>query len=237
MKTLLLPIVAALTLLSAPVRADQDRPVVVELFTSQGCSSCPDADALLAELAPRDDIIALALHVDYWDYIGWKDPFGDPAHAERQRAYAAVAGRRSVYTPEMIVQGQTDIVGAKPMKLMDAVEKHAEVTPTVALDIVRDGGSVQISANVLAQSTGPMQVHMLRYSPEKSTEVTRGENAGQVMKHANIVHGWTVLSAWDGNAPFSLRAEAPGDAPVVVLVQRQEANGGPGPILASARLR
>lgn len=237
MKTLLLPLLTGLSLLAAPVYAELDRPVVVELFTSQGCSSCPEADALLAELAPRDDIIALALHVDYWDYIGWEDPFGDPAHAERQRAYAAVGGRRSVYTPELIVQGQTDIVGAKPMQLMEAVEEHAQVTPTVALEIAREGASVQIEAEALAKGTGPMVVHLLRYTPEKHTKVTRGENAGHTMTHANIVYGWTVLGDWDGTAPLSLRADAPGDAPVVVLIQEQEAGGGPGAIMAAARLR
>ena len=236
MKTLLLPVVTALTVLAAPLRAEQDRPVVVELFTSQGCSSCPEADALLAELAPRDDIIALALHVDYWDYIGWEDPFGDPSHAERQRGYAAVAGRRSIYTPEMIVQGQTDIVGAKPMKLMDAVEHHAETAPSVALTLTREGDGVQIDAEALATDIGPTHVHFLRYSPSEHTKVTRGENAGHMMAHANVVHGWTVLGHWDGTSPLTLQAEAPGDAPVVVLIQRQEA-GGPGAILAAARLR
>ncbi|WP_343245395.1 DUF1223 domain-containing protein [Sulfitobacter faviae] len=175
MKPLIFPVLAAFSLLAAPLQAQQEQPVVVELFTSQGCSSCPDADAMLAELAEREDIIALALHVDYWDYIGWEDPFGDPAHAERQRGYAAVGGRRSVYTPELIVQGQTDIVGAKPMKLMDAVERHAEAAPQVALTVARSGGAVEITADPLAKGVGPMQVHMLRYSPMERTKVTRGK--------------------------------------------------------------
>ncbi|MEX3314948.1 DUF1223 domain-containing protein [Sulfitobacter sp. PS-8MA] len=237
MKTLLLPLLTGLSLLAAPLHAELDRPVVVELFTSQGCSACPEADAMLAELAPRDDIIALALHVDYWDYIGWKDPFGDPAHAERQRAYAAVGGRRSVFTPELIVQGQTDIMGAKPMKLMEAIEQHAQTAPTVALEIARTGAALQIRAEPLGADVGPATVHLLRYSPEEQTKVTRGENAGRMMTHANIVHGWTVLGSWDGATPLALQAEAPGEAPVVVLIQEQEAGGGPGPILAAARLR
>jgi len=189
---------------------------------------------MLAELAEREDIIALALHVDYWDYIGWKDPFGDPAHAERQRGYAAVGGRRSVYTPELIVQGQTDIVGAKPMKLMDAVEKHAEAAPQVAVEISRSGEAVQIDAEPLAEASGPMQVHMLRYSPMERTKVTRGENAGHVMEHSNVVQGWQVLADWDGSAPLSLSAKAEGNLPVVVIIQRRE-KGGPGAILAAAR--
>lgn len=236
MKPLIFHVLAAFSLLAAPLQAQQEQPVVVELFTSQGCSSCPDADAMLAELAEREDIIALALHVDYWDYIGWEDPFGDPAHAERQRGYAAVGGRRSVYTPELIVQGQTDIVGAKPMKLMDAVERHAEAAPQVALTVARSGAAVEITADPLAEGVGPMQVHMLRYSPMERTKVTRGENAGHVMEHSNVVQGWQVLADWDGAAPLSLRAEAEGDLPVVVIVQRKE-QGGPGAILAAARAK
>ena len=234
MKPLIYPVLTALILLAAPLQAQQDQPVVVELFTSQGCSSCPAADEMLAELAEREDIIALALHVDYWDYIGWKDPFGDPDHAERQRGYAAVGGRRSVYTPELIVQGQTDIVGAKPMKLMDAVEKHAEATPRVALAISRSGDAVQIEAEPLAAASELMHVHMLRYSPMERTKVTRGENAGNLMEHSNVVQDWQVLADWDGSAPLSLSAKAEGDLPVVVIIQRQE-KGGPGAILAAAR--
>ncbi|UWR31262.1 DUF1223 domain-containing protein [Sulfitobacter sp. W002] len=236
MKPLIYPVLAAFSLLAAPLQAEQDQPVVVELFTSQGCSSCPAADEMLAELADREDIIALALHVDYWDYIGWEDPFGDPAHAERQRGYAAVGGRRSVYTPELIVQGQTDIVGAKPMKLMDAVERHAEAAPQVALTLARSGETLEIKAAPLTDAVGPMHVHMLRYSPMERTKVTRGENAGHVMEHSNVVRGWQVLADWDGSAPLSLTAKTEGDLPVVVIVQRQEP-GGPGAILAAARIK
>ena len=96
-------------MLSDPAIA-QDQPVVVELFTSQGCSSCPPADALLHELAARDDVVALAMHVDYWDYIGWKDVFGNPAHSARQRAYAKAGNRRMVYTPQMIVNGENRLL-------------------------------------------------------------------------------------------------------------------------------
>lgn len=102
----------ALALCFAAPGFAQRAMVVVELYTSQGCSSCPPADALLHDLAEREDVIALALHVDYWDYIGWKDEFAHPQHAQRQRAYAQKAKRRSIYTPEFIVQGQTDVVGA-----------------------------------------------------------------------------------------------------------------------------
>ena len=100
------PHLLAVVLFLTPLGAWAQTPVVLELFTSQGCSSCPPADALLAELAERPDIIALALHVDYWDYLGWKDSFGSPKYTARQRAYAKAARSRSVYTPEMVVQGE-----------------------------------------------------------------------------------------------------------------------------------
>src|SRR6056297_2439763 len=97
-------------------------PVVVELFTSQGCSSCPPADALLHDLAERGDVLALSLHVDYWDYIGWKDQFAQPAFTLRQKAYAVSGDRKMIYTPQMIVAGHVDVVGHKAMKVVRAIE-------------------------------------------------------------------------------------------------------------------
>ncbi|MGJ8626642.1 MAG: DUF1223 domain-containing protein [Sulfitobacter sp.] len=218
--------------LATPIVAQQS-PVVVELYTSQGCSSCPAADALLHELSDRDDVIALALHVDYWDYIGWKDPFGNPAHADRQRAYANAGHRRSIYTPEMVVHGQTDIVGAKAMALAKAISEHSQMKPQVALKIIRTGENLNISAQKLGVVKGPMTVHMLRYTPKRVTEIKRGENAGKTIEYANVVEGWQVLQTWDGDAPLTLAAPAPGDKPAVVIIQSQNA----GPILAAARLR
>ncbi len=112
-----------------------DNPVVVELFTSQGCSSCPPADAILGDLAGRDDVIALALHVDYWDYIGWKDTFADPSYTKRQRAYARVAGARNIYTPQMVVGGMDHLVGVRPMELSDLIERHNAKDSTIDLNL------------------------------------------------------------------------------------------------------
>jgi len=220
-------------LLTATPGLAQDRPVAVELFTSQGCSSCPPADKILAELTNRDDIIALALHVDYWDYIGWEDPFGDPQHAERQRAYAKAGGRRSIYTPEMIVNGQIDIVGAKPMKLSRAIEQQKATPDTVALAIARDGDVVSIEAEALQGSPEPFNVHMLRYAPVASTKIKRGENAGHTFDYHNIVNDWAVLAQWDATGPLALSAPVSGTQPVVVLIQRT----GAGPIVAAARIK
>ena len=114
--------------------SSQDRPVVVvELFTSQGCSSCPPADALLERLSGRNDVIALSLHVDYWDYIGWKDKFASLAHTKRQQAYARAGGRRSVYTPQMIVNGLDDVAGTAPMDVVDMIDRHSRRQPVIEL--------------------------------------------------------------------------------------------------------
>ena len=230
MKRILPLALAALTSLTAPTSAQS--PVVVELFTSQGCSSCPPADAMMHELATRDDVIALALHVDYWDYIGWKDEFADPAYAKRQRGYAVEGGRRSVYTPQMIINGETDIVGARPMELSKVIAEHAARPETVSLSVVRTGAQLAIAAEVI-DASGPFVVHMVRYTPERTAKITRGENAGRKLSYANVTEGWTVLAEWDGATALEITADAPGDKPVVVLIQE----GGHGAIHAAAQLR
>ena len=113
-------------------------PVVVELYTSQGCSSCPPADAFLArELANRDDVIALALHVDYWDYIGWKDDFADPQHTDRQRDYARAAGQRTIYTPQMIIAGKDHVIGSHPAEVKKLIRAHASAAFPLAILVRR----------------------------------------------------------------------------------------------------
>ncbi len=224
MKRLLLAICAS-WVLAAPSQAD-DAPVVVELFTSQGCSACPPADEMMAMLAERDDVIALSLHVDYWDYIGWKDEFADPGHADRQRAYAQVAGRRSIYTPEMIVNGASDIVGAKPMELAMAIQKHKEQAAWVDVALsVRAKGRILIDAHALKSGIGSMDVVLVRYQPARTARITRGENAGRTIKYVNVAQDWQTVAQWDGKAPFALEVDLLGEHPVVVIVQ--STNHGP----------
>ncbi|WP_299376287.1 thioredoxin family protein [uncultured Tateyamaria sp.] len=218
------------TALSVPAWAQS--PVVVELFTSQGCSSCPPADKLMHELAKRDDVIALALHVDYWDYIGWKDEFADPNYSKRQRGYAVEAGRRSVYTPQMIINGTTDIVGARPMELSKAIADHSAMASPVTLSVVRSGDDVAITATA-QDVAGPLIVHMVRYQEERTAKITRGENAGHTLAYANVTEDWKILQEWDGATDLSLTAQATGDKPVVVLIQQ----GVHGRIVAAAQIR
>lgn len=227
----LFPALAALWLLLAVPLAAQDSPVVVELFTSQGCSSCLPADAMLLELTGRDDVLPLALHVDYWDYIGWKDSFADPAYGVRQKGYARVGGRNMVYTPQMIVNGQEDVVGARAMELSDLVFRYRALPPQAALQVTRHDADLTIRvAPVSPAALGPFDLHLVRYTPLRRTEITRGENADRVIDYANVVDGWTVLGQWDGQSPAEFFARLEGARPAAVLLQRPDH----GPIVAAA---
>lgn len=210
--------------------AAEDSPVVVELFTSQGCSSCPPADAIMKDLAAHDDVIALALHVDYWDYIGWKDEFADPRNAERQRAYARIGERRSIYTPEFIVGGTTDIVGAKPVALMEAIAEHSALPSVIELDLKRSGNTLRITARSRVPVSGMLDVHLVRYQPNRKARITRGENAGRDFVYANVTQDWRVIGQWDAKDALQIVAEISGDLPVVVIVQEAKA----GKILGAA---
>lgn len=230
MKYLSRLILAAVTTLGSPLAAQS--PVVVELFTSQGCSSCPPADAMLHELAKRDDVIALALHVDYWDYIGWKDEFANPAYSDRQRNYAREGRRRSVYTPQMIVNGVTSVVGARPMELSKAIADAREVPSKVDMSVSRNGGRLEVSATTKHRGS-PLIVHLVRYQPERQSKITRGENAGHTISYAHVSEQWQILREWDGVAELSLDMPIEGDIPLVVLIQE----GRAGAILAAAEIK
>ena len=225
-------IAAAWVAAVGPVWAD-DHPVLVELFTSQGCSSCPPADEFLSTLAEREDVIALALHVDYWDYIGWKDAFADPAFTARQKAYAIAGGRRSVYTPQMIVGGREHVVGNHPVDVMDLVRKHADQAQPVTLTLRRQGDLVHITARASQPLPEPVVVQLVRYRPSARVEIQKGENAGRSVEYSNIVTEWHILGEWDTRQGLDTGGPVPGDQPVVVIVQKK----GPGEVLAAARLR
>ena len=213
--------------------ANSDFPVVVELYTSQGCSSCPPADRLLEELATRSDVIPLALHVDYWDYLGWKDTMGDPAHTKRQKAYAHVAGARSIYTPQMIVGGQTHVIGHKPMQLADAIAAAAARMPGVEMSLTRRGNVLEISAKPEPGLPRDLIVQVFRYIPTYDVSIRRGENAGRVITYVNAVTDMDQIGTWNGRSNLRLRQTVTGDQPIVVVVQER----GPGRIVAAARLQ
>ncbi len=229
-----LSLIAALAGGFAASAALADGPVVVELFTSQGCSSCPPADAFLAELANRDDIIALALHVDYWDYIGWADTFANPAFTARQHAYAHTAGSTVVYTPQMVIGGVDHVVGTQPMDVVDRITAHREAANPVTVEAVPAQGGWQVRASWTGASTDmpAMVVQVVTYLPMQEVEITRGENAGLSTAYHNIVQSWQAVAEWSGADAFEAQVTAAGDMPHVVIVQAS----GHGAILGAARL-
>ncbi|CUH89395.1 putative secreted protein [Phaeobacter sp. CECT 5382] len=210
-----------------------NEPVVVELFTSQGCSSCPPADALLKQLAQRQDVLALAFHVDYWDYIGWKDIFASPAHTRRQKGYAHVGGRKMIYTPQMIVMGHQDVSGADAMGVADALSRHQSAPRPVALEVSRSGQRVTIALTPRVDLPDiPVTMQIVRYTPSQTVDITRGELAGHQLEYANIVDDLQQVGVWDGQEATEITIEIQGDQPAAFLVQQ----GPYGPVLAAARI-
>ena len=208
-------------------------PVVVELFTSQGCSNCPPVDALFGELSQHEDVIALSLHVDYWDYIGWADTFADPAYTARQHGYARAAGSTVVYTPQLVIGGQAQMIGHQPMAVFAEIVAHAEAPDPVALELTRAGEGFVLHARMLGPAPeGIMLIHLVRYTPYESVDIRRGENANQELEYHNIVRDWQVVAEWDGREDITVELAQNGPEPHVVIVQ--EATHGP--ILAAARL-
>jgi hypothetical protein len=230
---LLAPLFAALVLLLPAGAARAQTPVLVELFTSQGCSSCPPADALLADLAAQDGVIALALHVDYWDYLGWKDSFGSEAHTDRQRAYAKAAHSRSIYTPEIIVQGQRRLKGHKAEKIAAEIARCQAAAPVADLALERDGDALVVRVAAAGAPVEAADVHLVRFIPEATIAIEAGENAGREVTYTNIVTDWETIGRWDGSGPLELRYEELGDGPVAVIVQGRHL----GPVLTAAELR
>ena len=218
--------------LPLPVAAQSTNGVLVELFTSQGCSSCPPADEFLSELSQADGVIALALHVDYWDYIGWEDQFADPAYTERQKMYARAVGSRMIYNPQMIVGGLDRVEGNTPDAVVRFIGKHMAHPTGVALTLTRNGAQVEIQARTDRPLPNGAFVQLVRYRPEAVVDIDRGENAGRSMTYHNIVTSWQQLGEWPGAAPLDLTADAPGDEPVVVILQEP----GPARVRAAARL-
>lgn len=216
-----------------PLAAQTSTPVVVvELYTSQGCSSCPPADEFLAELARDPMIIPLALHVDYWDYIGWADSFADPKFTARQKAYARNVGSRTIYTPQMIVGGLDRVEGNAPTEVASLVMKHLMASQTVSVDVTRKGNRLVIRAEALQPLGQIVKVQLVRYKSEDSVKITRGENAGRTVTYHNIVTSWQVVGDWDGSAPLQLETEYLKGNHGVVILQAE----GPAAILAAARV-
>lgn len=233
MKKAFAAICAVLLAYASPTHAQSSDAVVVELFTSQGCSSCPPADAIMAKLSSDPRLITLSLHVDYWDYLGWKDIFASPKFTARQKAYAHHARDKMVYTPQIIVQGEHRMVGSKAADVEAAIRAElAQARPTRIL-LERKGETLWIRATPIAKVRGSIWVQLVRFIPVENVAIERGENAGKTISYHNVVKSWQVVGKWDGVTPLVMETTAAGNAPLVVILQ----SDGPAEILAAAALR
>ena len=192
------------------------RPIVVELFTSQGCSSCPPADALLEELATRPNILALGFHVDYWDRLGWKDPLSGEGSTERQRAYARQFHTGEVYTPQMVVNGTREAVGSDRGAVLSALGS-ATTDAAVTVTFAADAKSVEIGAG-----SGAGRIILANFVLKRSNPIGRGENAGHVATDVNGVKTLRTLGDWNVAATrFDIDAPGPNEG-VAVLIQSDD---------------
>ena len=204
-------VILGLGVAATPAAADP-RPVVVELFTSQGCSSCPPADAFLAELARREGVLALGFHISYWDRLGWKDPLSSPSSTERQKIYARRLSGGQVYTPQIVVEGTEQMVGSDRAAVMAAL-RRAPPEAIAAVSFADDRRSVAIGGG------GKGEVVLVRFVRQRTTDVAAGENAGRILRDANGVRSVARLGAWDGTAlEFSIEPPEAGEG-LAVLVQ------------------
>jgi hypothetical protein len=237
----ILSLAALLASLAAagPAPAGEPPKAVVELFTSQGCSSCPPADRVLSELAREPGVIALSLPVDYWDYLGWKDTLASPAHSARQRAYSNARGDRQVFTPQMVVNGKVSCVGSDRAQIGRSITRVsagrdqlpvridlAEAGPTLLIDIGR------------ADPPAAGEVWVLPVARAREVAIGRGENRGRSVTYANVVRGMIRAGFWSGAAArleMPLKKARAGEADSYVVLLQEGDQDKPGAILGAAK--
>jgi hypothetical protein len=227
MRRLIGTLTAAAVLAATPALAAPS-PVVIELYQSQGCSSCPPADANVNAIADRPGLLVLSFGVTYWDALGWKDTFADPADTKRQWDYAHGLGHAEVATPEVVVDGKSDLVGNDPRELAAAIRGAG---PPSGAAVSVQAGRVSIAAG--RAPAGGADVWLVRYDPRTlNVTVKRGENGGKTLPHRNVVRQLARIARWTG---VGVSFAAPKPDPVLkTAILVQAANGGP--ILAAAVL-
>lgn len=220
-----------------PAVAEDGSHTVVELFTSEGCASCPAADALLGELADDPNTLALSFHVDYWDYLGWKDSLATPENGRRQADYADLRGDRAIYTPQIVVNGTTPVVGGDAAAVKAAIAL-ARGAPSVPVSIARGPESVtiQIGDAPAGMTDHAATVWIAVVESTHSITPKRGENAGRAITYRNVVRRMQPVGMWKGHAmTIDLPVTDYGQAGCTVLLQVDH-DGRPGRILGAARL-
>ena len=197
-------------------------PVVVELFTSEGCSSCPPADVLLGELARKPGVIALAYHVDYWDELGWKDRFSIPEAAQRQRGYAKRLARSGPFTPQMVISGDTSLVGSNRAAVTAGI---AEDRDTLRVELSKAENQLHIQFREAWRE--PMDVYLVSYINQATSKIQRGENTGRTLTHFSVVRSFKTLGPWNGKVQRMTvpLAGLPRDADAVAVILQRKNQG------------
>ena len=230
---------AALIVLAGPAVAQDQKPrAVVELFTSQGCSSCPPADQLASELARDPSLVVVSLPVDYWDYLGWKDTLATRAFTARQKAYGEARGDRQVYTPQAVIDGITHAIGSN-RPAIETAALSGRTTPLLPVDVRAEdaGGSIRIHVGA-GTASGPVTVVVLPLKKRCDVDITRGENKGRAVTYTNVVRDVVGVGMWHGaestfEVPSSLVTMRGADAYVVLLQAGTPEK--PGAILGAAK--
>lgn len=227
---------------NAAFAASDEKPVgVVELFTSQGCSACPSADAVLENLARSGNLVALSYHVDYWDYLGWRDTLATPALTARQYAYRTSLGTMGVYTPQAVLNGRVDVNGAHGGAILAKLDSMAASGEGMQIP-VRIGMSKPskfvIDVGEGASPTNPVRLEIVYFDPLKKITISRGENGGRTLSYVNVVRDLETINMWDGKPlhiemPLSQLA-VKGAAGCAVLLQEYVGGETPGAILGAA---
>jgi hypothetical protein len=234
--------ICIVALSSTIASADAGTEAVVELFTSQGCASCRPADEVMADIAKDPNVIALSFSVDYWDYLGWKDTFARPEFTKRQKAYAEGRGDRSVYTPQVVINGRDHVVGSDEAAIRAAITGADANGHGLTVDIEARVEGDRIVVEVPAGAKPPgmkAAVWIASYRQPETVSIDHGENAGNAITYTNIVDHWQVLGMWDG-AP--MRVDLPlsdivSDRVVgCAVILQSKRDGKPGPILGAARI-
>lgn len=220
---------AALTPMAIASNALAAHPAVIELFTSQGCSSCPPADKLVGTFADSPDILVLSFHVDYWNYLGWKDPYSSAEFTARQRDYARFLGSSNVYTPQAVVQGSYDVVGSYADRLKAAINKAKATDNWVNVTLKKTGNSLSIS--LPSAKSEQSNILLIGFDKTSTNAVPRGENAGEKLTHRNSVTEIKNLGTWQGES-LNKNAEIPKGDGTAVLIQSSKT----GAILGAAWL-
>jgi hypothetical protein len=227
-------LLSLLALLATPSLAAEPK-AVVELFTSQGCSSCPAADRVLGELAAEGRVIALSVPVDYWDYLGWKDTLAQHAHSARQRGYAGGRGDRQVYTPQVVINGSAQVIGSDRRAIETACKNAAKATVPVTL--TRNGDNIEV--DIGAGQGAPASVWLLTVARATPVAIGRGENHGRTVTYSNVVRSWQRVAEWTGS-PMKSSVPLPElnakDADAIVILLQPGSIENPGPVRGASMI-